>query len=294
MLFRSHITIGLRAQLAAQADFTPENIRHIAIPLEQIEGDISGLPSANKCMPSILTSSAKLNWAPDWVMDEPLILMPGQHQGFPLLLRWNGEIYPTLPLCMAMETLNLRPENIRVKLGSWIKLGSRQLPLDDHGRVSVMKSKLRSLQLASVLDDPTSIPAHVIVEHSPQQPSLGSRRLNCMARSLSSLLSVGARHIDVSMKMEQVLLLREARWQDSARWAYLLPCLLGLTLLILPSCPKSARIVIYILLLASIIYVTMRLLSDGRWIPINSYLACWVAISLVGARIMGVNNKRLR
>ena len=65
-----HSAVGLRGRTAAQPDFTPAMLRNASIPQENIEGDPSGLPIANRALPNVLTETPDalaFVWAPDWL-----------------------------------------------------------------------------------------------------------------------------------------------------------------------------------------------------------------------------------
>lgn len=149
-------TLGLRGRTAAQADFTPIVLRDYAIPTENISGDPTGLPAANRPLPNGLAETPdgiSVDWAPDWLEDEPLTQHPSavDDLSFPLVMRWNGETMPTLPLRVALRRLGLKPADIRLELGKSIRIGEREIPIDANGRIRLRHASVTPIRLTDVI-----------------------------------------------------------------------------------------------------------------------------------------------
>jgi len=61
----------------------------------------------------------------------------------PLLARYGKTVIPAFTLRLSMAHLQIEPEDVRVSLGRWIRLGDRQIPIDHTGAMAV-DPKLRS------------------------------------------------------------------------------------------------------------------------------------------------------
>ena len=149
-------TLGLRGRTAAQADFTPIVLRDYAIPTENISGDPTGLSAANRPLPNGLAETPdgiSVDWAPDWLEDEPLTQHPSavDDLSFPLVMRWNGETMPTLPLRVALRRLGLKPADIRLELGKSIRIGEREIPIDANGRIRLRHASVTPIRLTDVI-----------------------------------------------------------------------------------------------------------------------------------------------
>lgn len=154
-------TLGLRGRTAAQADFTPIVLRDYAIPTENISGDPTGLPAANRPLPNGLAETPdgiSVDWAPDWLEDEPLTQHPSavDDLSFPLVMRWNGETMPTLPLRVALRRLGLKPADIRLELGKSIRIGEREIPIDANGRIRLRHASVTPIRLTDVIGSGSS------------------------------------------------------------------------------------------------------------------------------------------
>jgi len=193
----SHTAVGLRGRTASQADFTPTVLRQYAIPPNQIEGDITGLPSANKAIPNDLlyaTEALRLSWAPDWLEDEPLTQKGATAAGrsFPLLVRWNGEVLPTLPLCLALQASGLGAGDVQVRMGQDIRIGKNVFPLDAHGRTRLKEGTAAMIRLEDVVKGSgESLKAFgkdgLAILEQPPAGQQDAGRLQLMAATLSQL-----------------------------------------------------------------------------------------------------------
>ncbi len=277
--------LGLRGRTAAQADFTPVILRDYAVPDAQITGDLTGLPSANRPLPNGLTDtpdSFAVPWAPDWLADEPLTQnTPGVDSfSFPLLVRWNGQTMPTLPLRLALTHAGLTAADVHVRIGQDIRFGSRTLPLDAHGRTRLQEGLAIPLNLATLgkadggLQKQFGTRGCAIIE----QPAGGrgdARRLNLLARTLSQL--VGVEHVHHSTTERpiggKVLHLHEA--QEGGFFLAKAAGALALILLIFPVLPWLLRFLGSLGLLGLLFWWALGALQAGAWISLTSALCCW-------------------
>lgn len=283
----NHAALGLRGRTASQADFTPTVLRQNSIPADQVEGDTTGLPSANKAMPNDLLYAAeasRLAWVPDWLEDEPLTQKPSSmpERSYPLLVRWNGEILPTLPLCLALQATGCSMEDVHVRMGQDIRLGKRLFPLDEHGRTRLKQARTAEIALSDVVHGtgdslkPIGRQGLAILEQ-PMAGQQGKERLQLLAATLSQLCArekverhrvPGAR----GSGLQQVTLLDG--WMGKA--AALGGLLLALRLM--PALPSFLR---RLLLLALPCYLLWHIrcgIAGGYWFPVTACLLVWMGL----------------
>lgn len=280
-----HSAIGLRGRTAAQADFTPLVLRETVIPADCVSGDATGLPIANKPLPNGLTEvpdSLQITWAPDWLQDEPLTHKPAavEDMSFPLLVRWNGETIPTLPLRLALDARGLTPSDVTVELGKCIRFGGLTLPLDEHGRTRLQRAKTVNLPLADVVKGeplPPQLGEHpAVVLEQPAEGQNTPQRLERLAQTLSELAAVP--HEEVSTHDESVggMVLREKPLLSG--WgAYTLAAVaLLLSLWLLPLFPAFLRRLLLLALPCAAAWYAWALLPQGLWIPLAPLAALWL------------------
>lgn len=281
-----HSAVGLQGRTAAQADFTPIVLRHSAIPAENVSGDPTGLPIANKPLPNGLTDtpdSLNITWAPDRLQDEPLTHKPSavENLSFPLLVRWNGEAIPTLPFRLALDARGLTPADVQVKLGESISYGGMTLPLDEHGRVSLDEA-------ATALLDPAELLSGQSIQEKLgerplimlEQPAAGEKgtplRLERLARTLSRLAATPrqVQHTHAEPVGGMVLQVPEPLrgWVPRA----VAGALLFLSLWLLPLMPALLRRLVVLALPCGIAWQAAVLLPQGYWLPLAPAAACWV------------------
>ncbi len=282
--------LGLRGRTAAQADFTPVVLRDYAIPATQVEGDPTGLPQANRPLPNGLTDtpdSLDVPWAPDWLQDEPQTQrVPGVPElSFPLLVRWNGQTMPTLPLRLAIERAGLRPEDVHVHIGKYLRLGSRTMPLDEHGRTRLNVSSTLPLNLAELMNEDEGIRRQLgdkgcVLIEQPVEVAGNQARLTLMARTLSQLAGIEKVHRTAEERPVggRVLMLNEQ--QGSATFLAYAMAALALLLLLLPLLPGLLRFLSLLGLLAAIAWWARACVLAGTGASASAALICWALLLL--------------
>ncbi len=281
------LVIGLRGHISTSPDFTPDSLRSVCIPLEQVHGLTEGLPSANKPLPNILLKDEKLAWAPDSILDEHMLSSPDDSRklSFPLLVRWNGEIYPTLPLRLAMQHKQIAPKDIHVHIGSHIQLGSARYPLDDAGRSQLGNARITPLSLEQILTPHKKLPAFdgvALIEHDEQSPSTGAARLHSMAASLSLLLSEEHEQSFILTQIEPLHLLQNAlQYPPKQTEIYLLAALL-LWLLLMPYLPRALIHFAHMLTPLGILALSWQLACHGLWVDVFAAFCAWFMLLCMG------------
>lgn len=307
-------TLGLRGRTAAQADFTPIVLRDYAIPTENISGDPTGLPSANRPLPNGLAETPdgiSVDWAPDWLEDEPLTQHPSavDDLSFPLIMRWNGETMPTLPLRVALRRLGLKPADVRVELGKSIRIGQRVIPLDANGRIRLRHASVTPVRLTDIVgnisgssgadrgagsgggNDGSSkgsevgqtpdFPTAVIIER-PMDGDKRSSRVDRMGLTLSELLG------EIHTETEQVQVPAHTAVLDYSpfllgRPLWLIPelILLGLVVALLRRLPRVIRLLVMLALLGGLLSKACGALLSGQWFSLTALLLMWLLVLFV-------------
>ncbi len=282
--------LGLRGRTAAQADFTPVILRDYAVPDSQISGDPTGLPAANRPLPNGLTDtpdSLGVPWAPDWLADEPLTQYASELESlsFPLLVRWNGQTVPTLPLRLALAHAGLTAADVHVRLGQDIRFGARTLPLDEHGRTRLTEGLAIPLNLAELGSKDGGLKKQfgergcVIIEQ-PAGTTGDTRRLTLLARTLSQLVGTEKVHTTTEQRPVGGKVLQANEAQES--WSFTLWGALALFLLLslFPHLPWFLRFLGWVGLLPLIAWWGLSALQSGTWVSLTAALVCWGLFTL--------------
>lgn len=292
--------VGLRGRTAALADFTPLMLRDTAIPDEQVEGDPTGLPIANKALPNGMTETPDalhVQWAPDWLQDEPLTQKKSSVLGvsFPLLMRWNGETIPTLPLRLAMMRNNISPKDIHVKIGKELKLGNRTLPLDEHGRTILQHAETTTVRLADLFNNGKSLislgkRSCAMIEQPGNDIPGDQERLELLAATLSE----AAGELYVSQEIQDVpVSLHALRPLPGQRapivWLASFLCLIAL-FFIVPRFPAFLRWCCYFALAAWIGRQAVQAAHGGFWFSVSAAFGAWALA--VGCSLASIPKKK--
>ncbi|MBQ2380218.1 MAG: hypothetical protein II295_07495 [Akkermansia sp.] len=290
--------VGMRGRTAAEADFTPTVLRSCTIPSAHVEGDVTGLPAANRPIENDLlqaNESLSLLWAPDRLEDERLTQRPSgaSERSFPLLVRWNGEIMPTLPLRLAMQIKGLKPSDIHVRIGKDIRIGSTVFTLDEHGRTRLPQASTTILQIADIIDErPSSEKTDILLLSQPTDGKSESFRPHQLAATISQLCATElVEHHTVPGAPGQGLMYRN----PASGWLAL--CILAATALfavrVLPFCFSFVRKVFMLAVLAGILWLAYSMLVQGEWFRISTALLTWLTLA-IGLRFMRPTEVRTR
>ncbi|MBR2313372.1 MAG: hypothetical protein IKA55_00815 [Akkermansia sp.] len=285
-----HSAVGLRGRTAAQPDFTPAMLRHASIPQENIEGNPSGLPIANRPLPNGLTETPDalaVVWAPDWLEGEPHTQNPSAVDSisFPLLMRWNGETIPTLPFRLALARLGLDGKDVKVRLGKDITYGGFTLPIDDNSRTRLTEARVVSIPLADVVSG-TDLTRQLgkrpcVMLEQPADKQNTPLRLERLARTLSQLAGTEKIITHTSQRpcggqvLRQIPLLPD--WQSRTTACFILLVFLW----VMPFIPGLLRWLILLALPGVIIWQSSVYIQQGQWFTSSALLAWWLLLAIV-------------
>lgn len=278
--------IGLRGRTSAEADFTPTQLRNNTIPAACVtEDDISGLPSANRAVTNKLLQTPeaeRLTWAPDWLDDERLTHKPSaaRERSFPLLVRWNGELLPTLPLQLAMQIKGCAAKDLIIRPGKDIKIGDITLPLDEHGRTRLQQARTTPLNIANIFDGTNSasaVPATVLLAQPIEKAQVHERSIQ-IAATISQLCAqeVTEQHIRPGEPGMGLLYSNPVRgWMELGILA--VAALFAVRLL--PFMPAFLRRVLMLAALGCVLWLAHKMLLRGEWFRLSSTLLTWLTLA---------------
>lgn len=240
--------LGLPARNTVQPEGTPTQLQPAAIPPQQVQGDPARLPYANATLPYVspVAELQALLWAPDYVEDEPRTENTTRGLSAPLLLRWKGEILPTLPLRLALARQGLTPADVQVRLGKSIRIGKRLLPLDALGRtpLGAAHSGVKTLPVTEVLCAPPGEPQAQLtaILSRPFTPDQTPRRGELLAATLSLLLSTDTQRYIPTEQPAGSVLLEQNSLQATFAGRIFLVLLIIATLAGLPLLPRPIQL----------------------------------------------------
>lgn len=284
------VVLGMRGRTTAQADLTPIQFRSYVIPVSQVKGDTTQIPAANRQVENDLDTAdgtTELTWAPDWIENEDLTQVPAAlgDRSFPLFVRWNGEILPTLPLRLALEACKCTPDEVYAELGKEIRIGKLVLPLDVHGRVTLNNVAVQEMQLEDIIDgkqkiDRMSAPFDAAVLMQPLTKQEPAARLKLMAQTLSQLCAQEVRQT-VIKPGEPEPALWYAPLRESMTWRIVSVLLvLFVAVRFIPSLPGVLRLLTMLAWLVGLGYTGYSAMLVGQWFHIGVMLVVWLVLFL--------------
>lgn len=294
----SAVVLGMRGRMASRPEFTPAELAGSALNPSSIEGSIALLPSANAALPCSLLGDLFGPWAIDWVEHESLMDAQGRGDAsYPLLVRWHGDIYPTLPLRLLMLAEGIQPEDISVKVGSHIAWKKTVLPLDSYGRTTLSGAeKVRVLSLEEVMEAPRAAAANderrYLVLGEPVASQKGdAARAAWLAETLSCLACRVSGRTEWREKIVEGFVLRRT---DESTAALILSLAVALLfLLIAPRCSQGGHFAAEMAVLAFCGLFLGLLMTRGAWVPVDPWFAA-LGVVLVSARLLRLCRVRNR
>lgn len=289
-LFKNAV-LGLSCYSAKMASKTPGQLRFCEIPANQISGSTALLPSANRAKKNYLESwpdAVSLNWAPDLLK---MSSFKDATQSYPLLVRWNGEVYPTLPLRLAMEMKKLKPTDIKVVLGKHIRIGDLVLPLDSRGCVPLSQASTVELKWDSFGPGAESKPAQgceAVVMLQPEDDKDASERLNKLAATVSMLCAKQTHEVimqngePVQVVVPAASYLCYAPLIDSLVLRIIaVLVLMFIAVRFIPSMSKWVSRSIMLIWLLVLLKLAWDALMVGTWFHIGVMLCVWALLLIV-------------
>ncbi len=117
----------------------PPSFRRASLPLEAVRGDISVLPVVNR-----IPISGVILGGDNTVTGFSFLESETSGEGIPLFARWEDRVVLSFPLLTVLQRLNLPPEQLEIRLGQYLKLGSDGpvVPIDTFGRFRLPARKV--------------------------------------------------------------------------------------------------------------------------------------------------------
>lgn len=251
----------------------PAAFRRASLPIEDIKGNLEALPIINRASIPHMIYGNENTLAGFQVLDsEPA------SDAIPLLARWDYRIVLAFPLLTAMQQLQLKPEDLTIRVGESIKLGNNgpTIAIDEFGRLAKTTNHNSSL---------LEIPAEALIDgkkdllknHSFTSPIISDHRsinesaITKFNRALvSTIFSLTAGNSAQARTFPRL---------SSSQEIYTLIAL-TLFLALATPIPGMYRILVYIAITCTCLLVHYTIASfTHHWLPgIPAIVACVVAM----------------
>lgn len=179
---------------AAVPEMMPPSFRKASIPLGEIHGAITELPSVNRIpLPGIILGDENTMAGFQTLDSEP------DNGRFPMIARWGDRAVFAFPLLVALQRLHLPLHGIQVRLGQFIKLSPDGpiIPIDRDGRLGYSPPQIQALAeipAASLIDGsddliPQSAPQPLILRDDRSAAESNTRKFSQMLPALVAAIS---------------------------------------------------------------------------------------------------------
>ena len=173
----------------------PAAFRRASLPLTQVHGDTTSLPSVNRIpLPGVIFGGEKSSAGFSTLESEPSSEFP------PLIARWEDCVVFAFPLLTVLQRNNFPLEGVEIRLGEYIKLSPSGpvVPLDDYGRLATPikpMAAFKEISAEAIIDGgdglfPKTAPDPVILrdDQSAAEPATRafSKKLSAMVAAIAS------------------------------------------------------------------------------------------------------------
>lgn len=158
--FSSLVTTAPLSRSATTSPLPP-SFRRASIPLDQIRGDTSAIPTVNRVsLPGVILGG-------DAALSGFSAIEQDSATNTPLIARWEDRAVFAFPLVAAAAGKGIPLEHLEIQLGNFIKLGPSGpvIPIDDFGRLSVAPGNV---------EEPVRIGADAVLDSDQPLPRNGS------------------------------------------------------------------------------------------------------------------------
>ncbi len=283
---------GLRGEQAEVMGPMPSFMDGAALDRVQVKGDCSRLPVMNRLLMSVQDGGPNVFpvlWCVDWVANNEMFFFEsGEGKSMPLLVRWLGRVYPTLPLRLALARSGAASMDVYAEVGKCLRIRDREWPLDECGRVALPAVRAsRKVSLDQVLQGAGGWRSEAVVVVAERTPEVQEHAV-LMADTLSVLT---AERSSVREKVAGKFLGVELReWNPLAYWGWVL-LLQGMLILVFPRCSRSVQAWGERVVWLSVPVLALALLWQMVWLPLFG-LAAGVAFASVMGRRLRVREAR--
>ena len=142
---------------SATGNAIPPTFRRASIPLDQIQGDTSAIPSVNRVsLPGVILGG-------DSALSGFSLIEQDTSTNAPLIARWEDRAVFAFPLVAVLASKGIPVESLEIQLGNYIKLGPNGpvIPIDAFGRMAVAAGNVEeAVRVAAdaVIDSEQSLP----------------------------------------------------------------------------------------------------------------------------------------
>lgn len=269
------VVIAVPLTRGAVLEPMPAAFRRASLPIEDVRGDVQGLPIINRAsIPNIIYGNDN-TLAGFQILDSA-----PSGDAIPLIARWDYRIILAFPLLAAMQQLELRPEDLSIHVGESIRLGKQGpiVAIDEFGRLAKTnnsKPKLLEIPAEALIDGQSDLlqnhafNAPIICDHR----SINESAITSFNRTLSSTV--------MSMTSGQSSQTRNFPRLKPSQEIYIL---LALTILlaIATPLPLMPKLLLHIALACSCLLIQYTVLSyTHHWLPGIPALAAITAAALI-------------
>jgi serine/threonine-protein kinase len=200
-----------------------------------------------------------------------------------LLYQYRGVYVPSYTLTIAAKVMNLSPDRIQTEIGSWIRLGSIEIPTTTYSEMLVsFKGPRGSFKRFSYFDVINGkVPANLFKNKIVLVAASATGILNPLSTSVDPTMPVGEFSANTVWAMLNQQFIRQPFWSETA--ALVLILAVGAIIALLPRIKAKYSALVFVLLFCLLFGGSAYLFAaQGLWVPVT-YPTLQLILGYIGA-----------
>lgn len=253
------VFLGTSLRLGVSVEKATEALSSSRLSAEQVQGDTSKLARVNQFQ--------QQNPAPHGLKlrEGGLVSEHLQAEGrsMPLVYQWEGDIYASLPLLIALHALEIKLEDVQISLGDELRLSEQHsLPIDATGSVSIESTSPINVSVQNLMSGEQATAPFCLLQDGGQEASLAP----CLLQTVHALMG--------AMEPSPAIV-----YQPLDTWAFwtILLCLIAETMYVF-TWERRRQSIAMLCILGQVLILPFLLAQWGIWMNIFAPLVAVVSV----------------
>lgn len=253
------VFLGTSLRLGVSVEKATEALSSSRLNVDQVQGDTSKLPRVNQLQQQN-PSPHGLKLREGGLVSEQV---QAEGRSMPLVYQWEGDIYASLPLLIALHALEIKLEDVQISLGDELRLSEqRSLPIDATGSVQIELTLPLNVSVQSVMSGEQATAPFCLLQDGVQEASLAP----CLLQTVHTLMGA----MDPSPAIV---------YQPLDTWAFwaILLCLIAETMYVF-TWERRRQSIAMLCILGQVLILPFLLAQWGIWMNIFAPLVAVVSV----------------
>lgn len=243
------VFLGTSLRLGVSVEKSTEALSSSRLSAEQVQGDTSKLPRVNQLQQQNPAPHGLKLREGGFVSEQ----VPAEGRSLPLVYQWEGDIYASLPLLIALHVLEIKLEDVQISLGDELRLSEQHsFPIDATGSVSIESTQPLNVPVQELMSGEQAASPFCIVQDGAQEAKLAP----CVLQTVHALMG--------AMEPSPAII-----YQPLDTWAFwvILLCLIAETMYVF-TWERRRQSIAMLCILGQVLILPFLLAQWGIWMNI--------------------------